>query len=145
MTSDDSLNDHLYAPNLYNYLSFMKPNTKFIFTVMFQNYIIRKVFATGLRPVGTELGRKFQGKTEHLAASKHCTLQRSEGRSNKTIIFTTYKQRHCVGVSLKVLHINLNLLRKIPVIEEMTVRSEFLPDLTRIMNETKMTLMVKHF
>jgi hypothetical protein len=93
----------------------MKPNTKFIFTVMFQNYIIRKVFATGLRPVGTELGRKFQGKTEHLAASKHCTLQRSEGRSNKTIVFTTYKQRHCVGVSPKVLQINLNLLRKFPV------------------------------
>jgi hypothetical protein len=69
----------------------------------------------------------------------------SEGRSNKTIIFTTYKQRHCVGVSPKVLQINLNLLRKIPVIEEMTVRSEFLPDLTRIMNETKVTLMVKHF
>jgi hypothetical protein len=75
-------------------------------------------------------------------------LSDSEGRSNKTIIllmFTTYKQRHCVGVSPKVLQINLNLLRKIPVIEEMTVRSEFLPDLTRIMNETKMTLMVKHF
>jgi hypothetical protein len=72
-------------------------------------------------------------------------LSDSEGRSNKTIIFTTYKQRHCVGVSPKVLKINLNLLRKIPVIEEMTVRSEFLPDLTRIMNETKMTLMVKHF
>jgi hypothetical protein len=48
----------------------MKPNTKFIFTVMFQNYIIRKAFATELRPVGTELGGKFQGKTEHLAASK---------------------------------------------------------------------------
>jgi hypothetical protein len=31
------------------------------------------------------------------------------------------------------------------LIEEMTVRSKFLPDLTRIMNETKMTLMVKHF
>jgi hypothetical protein len=72
-------------------------------------------------------------------------LSDSEGRSNKTIIFTTYKQRHCVGVSPKVLQINLNLLRKIPVIEEMTVRWEFLPDLTRIMNETKMTLMVKHF
>jgi hypothetical protein len=72
-------------------------------------------------------------------------LSDSEGRSNKTIIFTTYKQRHCVGVSPKVLQINLNLLRKIPVIEEMTVRSEFLPDLTRIMNETKMTLTVKHF
>jgi hypothetical protein len=72
-------------------------------------------------------------------------LSDSEGRSNKTIIFTTYKQRHCVGVSPKVLQINLNLLRKIPVIEEMTVRWEFLPDLTRIMNETKMTLLVKHF
>jgi hypothetical protein len=42
-------------------------------------------------------------------------LSDSEGRSNKTIT----------------------------VIEEMTVRSKFLPDLTRIMNETKMTLMVK--
>jgi hypothetical protein len=69
----------------------------------------------------------------------------SEGRSNKTIIFTTYRKRHCVGVFPKVLQLNLNLLRTIPVIEEKTVRSEFLPDLTRIMNETKMTLMVKHF
>jgi hypothetical protein len=34
---------------------------------------------------------------------------------------------------------------KNPVIEERTVGSEFLPDLTRIMNETKMTLMAKHF
>jgi hypothetical protein len=54
-------------------------------------------------------------------------------------------ERHCVGVFPKVLQLNLNLLRTIPVIEEMTVRSEFLPDLTRIMNETKMTLMVKDF
>jgi hypothetical protein len=71
-------------------------------------------------------------------------LSDSKGQSNKTIIFTTYRERHCVGVFSKVLQLNLNLLRTIPVIEEMTVRSKFLPDLTRIMNETKITLMVKH-
>jgi hypothetical protein len=59
----------------------MKPNTKFIFTVMFQNYSCAAQFQ--------DIGY----------------LSDSEGRSNKTIIFTTYKQRHCVGVSPKVLQI----------------------------------------
>jgi hypothetical protein len=44
-----------------------------------------------------------------------------------------------------VLRLNLNLLRTLPVDEELNIRSKFLPDLTRIINETKMTLMVKYF
>jgi hypothetical protein len=50
-----------------------------------------------------------------------------------------------VVVFPKVLRLNLNLLRTLPADEGLNIRSEFLPDLTKIMNETKMTLMVKYF
>jgi hypothetical protein len=41
----------------------------------------------------------------------------------------------------KVLRLNLHLL---PADEEMNISSEFLPDLLRIINEPKMTLIVKY-
>jgi hypothetical protein len=65
--------------------------------------------------------------------------------TNKTIIFTKYRERHCVVVFPKVLRFNLHLLRTLLADEGMNFPSEFLPDLTRIMNETKMTLMVKYY
>jgi hypothetical protein len=40
--------------------------------------------------------------------------------------------------------INLNLLRTLPTDQGLNIRSEFLPDLTRIFNETKITLIVKY-
>jgi hypothetical protein len=53
-------------------------------------------------------------------------------------------ERHCAFVFPKEIRLNLNLLRTLPVDEGLNnIRSEFLPDLTRIMNETKMTLMIK--
>jgi hypothetical protein len=50
-----------------------------------------------------------------------------------------------VVVFPKVLRLNLNLLRTLPADEGLNIRSEFLPDLRKIMNETKMTLIVKYF
>jgi hypothetical protein len=51
-------------------------------------------------------------------------------------IFTKCRERHCVVVFLKVLRLNLNLLlRTLTADEGLNIRSEFLPDLTRIMNE----------
>jgi hypothetical protein len=41
-----------------------------------------------------------------------------------------------------VLRLNLNLLKTLPADEGLNIRSEFLPDLTRMMNETKITLIV---
>jgi hypothetical protein len=75
----------------------------------------------------------------------------SEGPTNKTIIFTKYRERHCVVVLCmvvfpKALRFNLHLLRTFPADEGMNIRSEFLPDVTKIiMNEIKMVLMVKYF
>jgi hypothetical protein len=69
----------------------------------------------------------------------------SEGPINKTIIFIKYRERHCLVVFPKVLRFNLRLLRRLPADEGMNIRSEFLPDLTRITNEVKMILMVKYF
>jgi hypothetical protein len=46
-------------------------------------------------------------------------------------------ERHCVVVFLKVLRLKLNLLRTLPADEELNIRSEFPPDLIRIINETK--------
>jgi hypothetical protein len=68
----------------------------------------------------------------------------SEGPTNKTIIFTKYREQHYVVLFHKVLRFNLHLLRKLPADEGMNIRSEFLPDLTRIMNEIKIILMVKY-
>jgi hypothetical protein len=48
-------------------------------------------------------------------------------------------------VFLKVLGLNLSLLRTLLADEGLNIRLKFLPDLTRIMNETKITLMVKYF
>jgi hypothetical protein len=46
----------------------------------------------------------------------------------------------------KALRFNLHLLRTFPADEGMNIRSEFLPDVTKIiMNEIKMILMVKYF
>jgi hypothetical protein len=41
-----------------------------------------------------------------------------------------------------VLRLNLNLLKTLPADEGLNIRLEFLPDLTRMMNETKITLIV---
>jgi hypothetical protein len=43
-------------------------------------------------------------------------------------------------VFLKVLRLKLNLLRMLPADEGLNIRSEFLSDLPRIMNKTKMIL-----
>jgi hypothetical protein len=60
------------------------------------------------------------------------------------MIFTKCMERHCAFVFPKEIRLNLNLLRTLPVDEGLNnIRSEFLPDLTRIMNETKMNVMIK--
>jgi hypothetical protein len=72
-------------------------------------------------------------------------ISEPEGPPNKTIIFTKYRERHCVVVFPKVLLLNLYLLRTLHADEGLNIRSEFLPDLPRIMKKTKMTLIVKYF
>jgi hypothetical protein len=79
-----------------------------------------------------------------MATSIGC-LSDSKGPTNKTRIFIKYREWHCVVVFLKILLLNLNLLRTLPADEGSNIYSEFLPVLSRIMNETKMTLMVKYF
>jgi hypothetical protein len=54
------------------------------------------------------------------------------------------QEADCVVVIHKVLRVILNLLRTLPADEGLNIGSEFLPVLTRIMNDTKLILMAKY-
>jgi hypothetical protein len=87
-------------------------------------------------------------KRHNLIRLFSCCISDPESPPNKTIIFTKYRERHCVVVFPQVLltiKSTTYLLRTLHADEGLNIRSEFLPDLTRIMKKTKMTLIIKYF